>query len=325
MSKISIIVPVYNVEKFLNRCLDSIIAQTFTDWVCILIDDGSPDNSGKICDEYAKKDDRFVVIHQKNAGSSVARNTGLNVAQGDFIAFVDSDDWVEPEYLDELFNKATENDADIVGCDLYREKINESTIQTVKLDGMSDYCSSILTGELPAWLWIKFFKKQLIFNNKINFLSTLDMCEDTLFSLKAFFYASKVCYIDKPLYHYNLSNQSSLTSVLSEKKVEQILQNNEEYVNFLRMNNSYAKYKCDILRRKAFTKIWILLECEKIKYSYLRLYEEDLLYKVREQSFFSKIFLYLLNCHLDFLAKKLIKIRRNELEKNRNYLNEYLK
>ena len=89
---ISVIVPVYKVEKYIRCCLDSIVTQTFADWECILIDDGSPDNSGKICDEYAEKDGRFRVIHQKNAGVSAARNAGLNVAKGAWITFVDSDD-----------------------------------------------------------------------------------------------------------------------------------------------------------------------------------------------------------------------------------------
>ena len=95
MPKISIIVPVYKVEKYLNRCLDSIIAQTFSAWECILVDDGSPDKSGIICDEYVARDSRFVVIHQENAGVSFARNAGLDIAQGEYICFVDSDDWVE--------------------------------------------------------------------------------------------------------------------------------------------------------------------------------------------------------------------------------------
>ena len=104
--KISIIVPVYKVEKYLHRCLDSIVNQTFTDWECILIDDGSPDNSGIICDEYAQMDRRFKVIHQENKGVSAARNAGLDVAKGEWIGFVDSDDWIEKETYEVAYNKA---------------------------------------------------------------------------------------------------------------------------------------------------------------------------------------------------------------------------
>ena len=114
--KISIIVPVYKVEKYLRRCLDSIVAQTFTDWECILIDDGSPDNSGRICDEYAEKDKRFRVFHQENVGVSAARNKGLDEARGEWIGFVDSDDWIEKNMYEYLYNDAIETKADVVVC-----------------------------------------------------------------------------------------------------------------------------------------------------------------------------------------------------------------
>ena len=112
--KISIIVPVYNVEKYIRRCLDSIAAQTFTDWECICVDDGTPDASGKICDEYAQKDGRFVVIHKENGGVSSARNVGLDVAKGEYVTFCDSDDWVEKEMLEVFYNTALKNDAEVV-------------------------------------------------------------------------------------------------------------------------------------------------------------------------------------------------------------------
>ena len=93
--KISIIVPVYKVEKYLHKCIDSILAQTFKDFELILVDDGSPDNCGKICDEYAKRDNRIVVVHKENGGQASARNRGINIARGDYIGFVDSDDWID--------------------------------------------------------------------------------------------------------------------------------------------------------------------------------------------------------------------------------------
>lgn len=113
MSPISVIVPVYNVEKYLQRCVDSILAQTFTDYELILVDDGSPDRSGEICDEYAERDNRVRVIHQKNSGVSAARNNGVEVALGEYITFIDSDDWVHCEYLERLYNAILETGADI--------------------------------------------------------------------------------------------------------------------------------------------------------------------------------------------------------------------
>lgn len=116
MLRISIIVPVYKVEPYIRRCLDSIIAQTFTDWECILVDDGSPDNSGAICDEYAKLDERFQVIHQKNQGVTRARANGVAVAKGDFITFVDPDDTIPKNALENLYSHTNDNIDIVVGC-----------------------------------------------------------------------------------------------------------------------------------------------------------------------------------------------------------------
>ena len=114
---ISVIVPVYKVERYLCRCVDSIIAQTYTNLQIILVDDGSPDGSGAICDDYAAKDSRITVIHKKNGGLSDARNAGLVAACGSYIGFVDSDDYIEPEMFEELLLKAMDTGADLTLCD----------------------------------------------------------------------------------------------------------------------------------------------------------------------------------------------------------------
>lgn len=116
MPELSIIVPVYKVEPYLRRCIDSILAQTFRDFELILIDDGSPDHCGAICDEYAAKDSRIIVIHQKNQGVSAARNAGLDIARGTYLGFVDSDDWIEPEMYETMLATAKEKQVDVVVC-----------------------------------------------------------------------------------------------------------------------------------------------------------------------------------------------------------------
>ena len=116
MQKISIIVPVYNVEKYLHQCVDSIISQTYTNTEIILVDDGSPDNCGKICDEYAQKDNRIKVIHKPNGGLSEARNFGIEVATGDWLMFIDSDDYIENNMIEKLYNIAVQEDAQIALC-----------------------------------------------------------------------------------------------------------------------------------------------------------------------------------------------------------------
>ena len=119
-SKISVIVPIYNVEPYLHRCVDSLLLQTYQDFELILIDDGSTDNCGMICDEYAALDDRIRVIHKLNGGLSDARNVGLEIATGEYIAFVDSDDWVARDYLECLFVTLCETGADICECNLIK-------------------------------------------------------------------------------------------------------------------------------------------------------------------------------------------------------------
>ena len=128
MSKplVSIIIPVYNVELYLSKCIDSILAQSFTDWECILVDDGSKDNSGSICDNYALKDNRIKVIHQNNSGVSVARQVGIDNVCGEYCIHIDPDDWIESNMLEELYNKAKSDDADMVICDYFK---NEDGVQ----------------------------------------------------------------------------------------------------------------------------------------------------------------------------------------------------
>ena len=117
---VTLIVPVYNVEKYLNRCIDSILNQTLEDFELILVDDGSKDNSGNICDEYMRKDRRVKVIHKENGGLSDARNSGIEISTGEYLSFIDSDDWVEKEFLETLYNNAIKYQAEIVIVNLHK-------------------------------------------------------------------------------------------------------------------------------------------------------------------------------------------------------------
>jgi glycosyltransferase involved in cell wall biosynthesis len=163
MTVISIIVPVYNVEKYLSRCIDSILTQTFYDFECILIDDGSTDNCTAICDEYKVKDNRIVVIHKNNGGVSSARNTGLDIAQGEWIVFVDSDDWLEPDALERLYKRQRETKADVV-IGSFRQQYKERTrecvfnnyIITNKKKALSDFFSKRF-----KYIWGKLYKASL--------------------------------------------------------------------------------------------------------------------------------------------------------------------
>ena len=172
--QISIIVPVYNVEKYIRPCLDSILAQTFTDWECILVDDGSQDNSGKICDEYAAKDTRFIVVHKQNEGVAKARITAFEHSKGELITFIDSDDYVSPEYLEKLSRPIQEEGTDMVSSD-YLSVRNEGIVEptamlTGKYEGLQiqDFIANHYFYDkhrgygMAIFLWGKMIRRHLV-------------------------------------------------------------------------------------------------------------------------------------------------------------------
>lgn len=205
MPEISVIVPVYKVEPYLRKCVDSILAQTFTDIELILIDDGSPDNCGAICDEYAAKDNRVVVIHQQNAGVSAARNAGLDIARGSYIGFVDSDDWIEPEMYETMLRTAKESNADVVICGakytdvegtgltpaFLRECIYHTSEELLKeIFGMPNRCG--------GGIWNKLFLTDAV--SEVRFDVGVTMGEDWIYLYKAFLQCRKGVQIPQPLY-----------------------------------------------------------------------------------------------------------------------------
>lgn len=164
--KISVIVPVYNVEKFLPRCLDSLLAQTFPDFELLLIDDGSKDGSGEICDKYALKDNRIRVFHKENGGVASARQLGVDEARGEYSIHADGDDWVEPDMLQCFYNKAKETNADIIIADYYIQKNNQQFYVSQKLRSQEpiDVLKDILSNRLFGALWHKLIKHSLYKN-----------------------------------------------------------------------------------------------------------------------------------------------------------------
>ena len=196
---VSIIIPVYNVEKYFKRCLNSILSQTFSDWECILIDDGSPDNSGKICDEYAAHDSRFYVIHQTNSGVSVARNKGLNAASGKWITIIDSDDWIDSDTLETALNFS--EGVDIVQWGYYHSTENEDLDSSVYLNDYSlqDMQPKEPYGSHTAML----INRDFLNRNKIRYATDISMGEDWIFAFQCYFTANKVVNIkNKAFYHY---------------------------------------------------------------------------------------------------------------------------
>ncbi|MEG2001104.1 MAG: glycosyltransferase [Evtepia sp.] len=224
MPEISVIVPVYKAETLLRSCVNSVLAQSFVDWELILIEDGSPDESGALCDMLASKEPRIRVFHKKNGGVSSARNRGMQEAQGRYLAFLDADDWFAPEALQTLYDLAEKNDADTAGCAHYRAEVNGETSREAGAlpPGVYDEMQirsrivSRLLGErlgkqeelLNGFVWRFLFTKDLISRGNLSFLGAY--LEDELFLLEYFCVAKKLAMTDEPLYYY-LQNPASVT------------------------------------------------------------------------------------------------------------------
>lgn len=211
-SVISVVIPVYNVERFIKRCIDSVIAQTYEYWEMILVDDGSPDYSGVICDEYAQKDKRIRVIHQKNGGVSVARNKGIDYCTGKYIYFLDSDDFIMKDTFQFMVSIAEENQSDIVMTgiyELYPNGMRENTSGTwLKTNEVLKIQKDILLDRLPNFACGKLYRLDLWKN--LRFPVGVQL-EDMATTCHAFFKAKRIHISSKPCYVYSKENPTSIT------------------------------------------------------------------------------------------------------------------
>lgn len=228
---ISVIVPVYKVEKYLKQCVDSILNQSFTDFELILVDDGSPDSCPIICDEYAKQDKRIKVIHKHNGGSSSARKAGISSSVGRYVMFIDGDDWIDQEAFWEVSKKALEIDADCVifsyvkeysHCsipvhiydgDVQKATSEESMFFYHRFFGLHneelqhpELADSIVT------CWAKLYKREFVLQGRFFDTKVVGTCEDGLFNIYALHNCPIMFYMDKPFYHYRKENPGSLTA-----------------------------------------------------------------------------------------------------------------
>lgn len=208
---ISVIIPVYKVEKFLDKCVNSVIKQTYKNIEIILVDDGSPDGCPKKCDDWAKKDRRIEVIHKKNAGVSSARNIGIKEAKGEWITFVDSDDWVDEGFIKKLYQVYLNNKSDIVMSSYYRvtnnkyERINTSD-DIINVDN-NDYLINALNPQTGyGFCHMRIIKREKI--NNLIFDENLKVTEDALFNIKLARNINNVSFLGEPLYYYRVNNQS---------------------------------------------------------------------------------------------------------------------
>ena len=216
--KVSVIVPVYNVEKLLQRCIDSILAQTFPDFELLLIDDGSKDKSGDICDNYALKDQRIRVFHKENGGVASARQLGVDEARGEYSIHADGDDWVEPDMLQCFYDKAKETNADIVIADYYIQRNNKQIYvsQMMKSQKPIDVLKDILEGRVFGALWHKLIKHSLYKKYNVRFIQKVNYCEDVLVFVQLLQKNVTIVHLSLGFYHYCNDNEKSITSTFDK-------------------------------------------------------------------------------------------------------------
>lgn len=229
---VSIIIPVYNAEKDIQRCLDSIIAQTIVDWECLLVNDGSPDNSASICVEYMRKDSRFKLYNKENGGPSSARNYGLEQASGDFVCFVDSDDYVKPLFLEHLVSPMLADNAiniTVVGLERFgNEKGMFPSEPFTKTLLSEEVFEHLLRGDIiKGWLCNKCLRRSIIGNIRLK--ESLRYCEDLEFLLRLTYYNPefKVCFVEGYDYCYCIQNTGNSLSHSVKNKIPMIDKFNE--------------------------------------------------------------------------------------------------
>lgn len=217
MPQISIIVPVYKVEQYLHRCVDSILNQTFTDFELILVDDGSPDKSGQICDDYAENDSRIIVIHQANQGAATARNNGIKTAHGEYIGFVDSDDYISKNHFEYLVNTAIRENTDIVMCNynfvdqngnITRMSHGFDTGTVFGRDEIENILyKNIFNNENTVGyfsLWNKVFRKDFVTDNNILIDKNMSFGEDMIFIMDCFRFCKNIAFTENAGYYYEM-------------------------------------------------------------------------------------------------------------------------
>lgn len=265
MPVFSVIVPVYNAEKYLKKCIESILNQTFTDFELILVNDGSQDRSRDICDEYAKKDSRISVIHKKNSGVSSARNAGIDIAKGEYISFIDSDDYVEKNYLHELYN----TNVDMVICNMkYINKNFKShyTLQSEKYGQFNvdkEIIKEIIKNRYISSACSKSYKREIIEENKIRFNTNISLGEDTMFVVDYIRYIEDIYISNAIVYNYIDYGVESL-SKFSVKKL-QILEKANEYIENA-LCEVYPVKNCMIFKKRIWSNYeWAIFEAIKSK------------------------------------------------------------
>lgn len=243
MDKVSIIVPIYGIEQYISQCIESLIAQTYKNIEIILVDDGSKDQSGDICEEYATKDDRIRVYHKQNGGLTSARNYGLERATGEWIMHVDGDDWIEPETVRLLLDKANKTNADIVFSDFWFDYSDQHVASNFYdwnkqgIEGLKEYIATpwtCLAGSLQ--------KRNLYTANELKSPEGINFCEDFHLIVRLCYFAKRIAKISLPLYHYRQHNSSMIHNNCRKNGIDE-RRVYADIIGFFKQQGVYNKFK----------------------------------------------------------------------------------
>ena len=242
MAEVSIIVPIYNIEQYVGKCIESILAQTYPDFELILVDDGSPDDCGRICDEYGERDERIKVIHKKNGGLTSARNAGLSEAEGEWIMHVDGDDWIEPDMLESLIGAAQVTGADLVFGDFmkygpYAGYFKLPTWSGDKRESMSNYIAYMMTT-----IWGSIAKRSLYIDNYLKSPEGISYCEDFHLIVRLCHFAKKIVNVHRPFYHYRY-RPTSIMSNMSKRTEADEQWAYQDTIRFFKEQGVYEDYR----------------------------------------------------------------------------------
>lgn len=217
---ISVIIPVYNVGKYIEKCINSIINQKYKNIEIIIVDDGSTDNSGKIIDRLSKKDKRIIVKHKKNGGVSSARNEGLNLVTGKYVCFVDGDDYVMDDYITYMYDLINKKDADIsLTCNMFSNfNVNQVKLDNIEYISGREAAMNIMTYNIPIGVYCKLFKTSFLKENNIRFIEDIYIGEGFNFNVDAFQMAKNVNVGQRKIYYYRRDNETSATTKFSYDK-----------------------------------------------------------------------------------------------------------
>lgn len=277
MPIISLIIPVFNTEKYIHRCLGSIISQTFTDFEVILIDDGSTDSSPSICDDYASKDPRFKVFHKPNEGLPATRKFGILHSNGMYVLHVDSDDWIEPDMLENMYLKAMDTNADIVICDFYMDYTSHKVTCHNRFRDINNtkmILRDCITGEVPGYIWNRLIKAECYKYNNILFPHNLNYGEDMIQNAQLLSLPVKVSYLPLCLYHYMQNPVTMMRGKaniviskleLKTKWIEDYLGNDyAKEIAYLKYKEKVFAFRSGIISGKDFQHIYVPFS-EKLK------------------------------------------------------------